>query len=189
MSTGKRAEPRPPCRSDACHNPPVHETPADLRLLQELLDRSYERAGAHLRDVITPDRRVSAARLAEMLAGVQVLVLATVTADGRPLTGPVDGLFYRGEFWFGSGHESVRFRHLRRRPPVSATHTQGEQFAVIVHGWAEEVEVGAPQHEGFRKLCLEVYGESWNEWGAPAAYAVIHADRTFAYGFPSPEPP
>ncbi len=136
--------------------------------------------------MVTPDRRVSAARLAEMLAGVQVLVLATVTADGRPLTGPVDGLFYRGEFWFGSGHDSVRFRHLRRRPSVSATHTRGEQFAVVVHGRAEEVEVGAPQHEGFRELCREVYGPGWDKWGATAPYAVIHADRMFAFGFPSP---
>ena len=35
----------------------VHETPADLAALQDLLDRSYATAGPHLLSIITPERR------------------------------------------------------------------------------------------------------------------------------------
>ena len=81
--------------------------------------------------------------------------LATVTGDGRPLTGPVDGIFYRGAFHFGSSPDSVRFRHIRVRPYVSATHLPREEFAVTVHGRAVAVDHRAD--EGFRATLLEVY--------------------------------
>jgi hypothetical protein len=166
----------------------VHETAEDLKELQLLLNRSYDRAGGHLREVVTPDRRVSAARLLGLLAGVQVLALATVTTDGRPLTGAVDGLFYRARFWFGSSPNSIRMRHLAARPYVSATHTRGESLAVTVHGRANIVDLADPLHAGFRAYCLETYGRDWGEWGAPASYALIEPDRMFAFGF-TPCPP
>src|ERR671938_1279339 len=97
----------------------MHETPEDLAALQELLDRSYDRAGAHLRRIITPERRLSAEELSERLTGMRLLALATSTRDGRPIVGPVDGLFFRGAFHFGSAPDSVRFRHIRARPDVS----------------------------------------------------------------------
>jgi hypothetical protein len=147
-----------------------------------MLDRSFRNAGPHLRSIITPDRRVSAKRLADRLVGVRVLTLATVTSDGRPITAPVDGLFYRGEFWFGSGDESLRFRHLRARPAVSATHTEGEAFAVTVHGVAHEIDTA--DHPGFRGYCLEVYGPAWEEWGAGVPYARIEARRMFTFEAP-----
>ena len=103
----------------------MHETPEDIARLQDLLDRSYAAGGPHLRSTITPERRLGAAELVERLQGMRLLVVATVTADGRPLTGPVDGIFYRGAFHFGSAPESIRLRHLRARPQVSATHLPG----------------------------------------------------------------
>jgi uncharacterized pyridoxamine 5'-phosphate oxidase family protein len=112
---------------------------------------------------------------------VQVLVLATVTAAGEPRTAPVDGLFFKGRFWFGSSHRSMRFRHIRARPQVSATVTHGEEVAVIVHGKAREVDTSAPEHSDFRDYLLDVYGESWNDWGAAAPYAVIEPARMFTY--------
>ena len=96
----------------------MHETEADLEALQRLLDESYASAGPHLRRIITPERRLGAAALAQRLVGMRLLALATVTADGRPVVGPVDGIFYRGAFWFGSAPDSVRFRHIRARPDV-----------------------------------------------------------------------
>jgi len=63
----------------------VYETEADLTALQDLLDRSYAAAGPHLRNVITPERRVGAAEPADRLTGMRLLALATVTADGRPI--------------------------------------------------------------------------------------------------------
>src|SRR6478609_4717746 len=132
----------------------VRETPDDLTALQDLLDRSYAAAGAHLLRIHTPDRRLSAAQVAERLDGMCLLALATVTADGRPLVGPVDGIFYRGAFHFGSSPDSVRFRHIRARPQVSATHLPGEELAVTMHGRAVPVDVSAGP---FRQALLDVY--------------------------------
>jgi hypothetical protein len=80
----------------------VHETPGDLADLQERLDRSYAAAGAHLLRIHTPERRLRSEQVAERLIGMCLLSLATVTSDCRPIVGPVDGIFYRGAFHFGS---------------------------------------------------------------------------------------
>src|SRR5436305_14533805 len=105
----------------------MHETDDDLNRLQQLIDRSYASAGEHLLAIHDPARRLSAEQVCERLTGMCLLVLATVTATGRPMTGPVDGIFYRGDFYFGSSPDSVRFRHIARRPFVSATHLPGEE--------------------------------------------------------------
>jgi hypothetical protein len=164
----------------------MHETPADRRALQELLDRSYVSAGAHLRAIITPQRRVAADQLIQRLAGMTLLTLATATADGRPIAGPVDGIFYRGAFHFGSSPDSVRFRHIRARPHVSATHLPGEEFAVTVHGAAVIVDIGAPEGAGLRQTLLEVYvpryGPEWEEFlDSGPVYARIEANRMFTF--------
>jgi hypothetical protein len=163
----------------------MRETAEDLARLQQLLDSSYEHAGAHLLGIHTPDRRVRAERLPELLDGMCLLALATVTADGRPLVGPVDGIFYRGAFHFGSSPDSVRFRHLRARPFVSATHAPREELAVTVHGRVVSVDVQAPEHAGFRQTLLEVYvpryGEAWEEFlDSGPVYVRIEAERMFA---------
>jgi|SRR4051794_39597186 len=161
----------------------MQETDADLAALQELIDRSYASAGAHLLGIHTPERRMSAEQVAERLAGMCLLTLATVTADGRPLTGPVDGIFYRGAFHFGSAPHSVRFRHIRARPWVSATHLPAEELAVTVHGRAEFVEVAG----GFRQTLLDIYVPRYGEqWGTEfldsgPAYARIDAERMFTF--------
>jgi nitroimidazol reductase NimA-like FMN-containing flavoprotein (pyridoxamine 5'-phosphate oxidase superfamily) len=168
----------------------VHETAADLAALQRLLDQSYAHAGRHLRDVIAPERRVTAAELAARLTGMRLLVLATVTADGRPIAGPVDGIFYRGAFWFGSAPDSLRFRHIRARPDVSATHLEGEPFAVTVHGRAHEVDLRDPDVAAFRATLAEVYtpryGAAWIEWAERNPYARIDARRMFTFNLDEP---
>src|SRR5213596_1484893 len=135
----------------------VRETPDDLTALQDLLDRSYASAGAHLLRIHTPERRLSAAQVGERLDGMCLLALATVTADGRPLVGPVDGIFYRGAFHFGSSPDSMRFRHIRSRPQVSAAHLVGEELAVTVHGRATPVDTRPDTGAAFREALLEVY--------------------------------
>lgn len=155
----------------------MHETADDLRALQQLLDDSRARAGTHLASIFTPELALSAEALAELMTGVRVLALATVTARSEPRVGPVDGLFYRGHWWFGSSPDSVRFAHIRRRPQVSAAHTEGEELAVVVHGVAHEVDVTAPERDGFRRYLVEVYGGDWEDWGAGAPYAWIEPTR------------
>src|ERR687883_66967 len=123
----------------------MHESRADLDALRELLDRSYAAAGAHLLRIHTPERRLNAEQVVERLTGMCLLALATVTSDWRPIVGPVDGIFFRGAFHFGSSRDSLRFRHIRARPQVSATHLPAEEFAVTVHGRAAEVDVRAAE--------------------------------------------
>jgi nitroimidazol reductase NimA-like FMN-containing flavoprotein (pyridoxamine 5'-phosphate oxidase superfamily) len=163
----------------------MRETAEDLAALQRLLDSSYERAGAHLLGIHSPDRRLRAEQLCELLRGMCLLSLATVTADCRPVVGPVDGIFYRGAFHFGSSPDSVRFRNIRSRPQVSATHVPREEFAVTVHGRAVPIDVRAPEHAGFRETLLEVYlpryGDEWEEFlDSGPVYARIEAERMFA---------
>jgi hypothetical protein len=159
----------------------MFETPNDLRELTELLDRSYARAGDHLRSIFTPERRIAAGELVALLPGVQVLNLATVTRACAPRVAPVDGLFYRGQFWFGSAAASVRFTHLRERPQVSASHTRGEELAIVVHGTAALIDTGDPAHDGFADYYRDVYGFGWTEWDIPVQFARINASRLYTY--------
>jgi nitroimidazol reductase NimA-like FMN-containing flavoprotein (pyridoxamine 5'-phosphate oxidase superfamily) len=165
----------------------VHETPDDIAALQELLDRSYATAGPHLLRIHTPERRMSAEQVAERLTGMCLLALATVTADGRPVVGPVDGIFYRGAFHFGSAPDSLRFRHIGARPEVSATHLPGEELAVTVHGRAVPVDIRSEADAGFRQTLLDIYVPRYGpEWGTTfldsgPVYARIDADRMFTF--------
>jgi nitroimidazol reductase NimA-like FMN-containing flavoprotein (pyridoxamine 5'-phosphate oxidase superfamily) len=158
----------------------MHETPEDLDRLQTLLDESWEQAGDHLKHLFKRDLLVPAEELAQLLTGVQVLVLATVTANGEPRAAPVDGLFYRGRWHFGSSPHSARFRHLRKRPAVSASHVRGEELAVIVHGHAREIDAQEEDGGGFHRYLLDVYGKGWYSFGVGASYAVIEPDRMFS---------
>jgi hypothetical protein len=169
----------------------MQETPADIAALQELLDRSFAVAGPHLRRIITPERRLTAEQVAERLTGMRLLALATVTADGRPIVGPVDGIFFRGAFHFGSSPDSVRFRHIGARPHVSATHLPGEELAVTVHGRAATVDIQGGSGAEFRQALLDVYvpryGPQWEEFiDSGPIYARIDADRMFTFHM---EPP
>jgi Pyridoxamine 5'-phosphate oxidase len=114
-------------------------------------------AGPHLRDIITDERRLSALQLTERLQGMRLVVLATVTADGRPLAGPVDGYFLHGTFWFSTGSGSVRRRHLARRPACSATHLPGEELAITVHGRSEVHALDDPANGDLLQAMLDEY--------------------------------
>ena len=166
------------------------DTPEEVDNLQRILDRSAAGAGEHLRGIITDERRLSAARLIERLPGMRLLVVATVTADGRPLAGPVDGYFLHGTFWFSSGRNSVRMRHLAARPAVSATHLPGEELAVTVHGRAELLDLRDPAGAELRQAMLDWYvprqGPEFEKWldalDAVAARIVPEKIFTFAMG-------
>jgi hypothetical protein len=169
----------------------MHESAEDLTQLQRLLDSSYARAGQHLLSIHTPDRRLDAGQVVQQLEGMCLLALATVTADNRPLVGPVDGLFFRGEFHFGSSSDSVRFRHIGQRPQVSAVHLPGEHLAVTVHGTAVPIDLRDPHAQEFRQTLLDVYvpryGPEWEQFIASGViYARIAAERMFAFTIDSP---
>ncbi len=163
----------------------MHESAAEIEALQDLLDRSYATAGAHLLSIHTAERRMSAEQVVSRLTGMCLLVLTTVTADGRPIGGPVDGIFYRGAFHFGSSPDSLRFRHIRARPHVSATHLPAEELAVTVHGRAVPVETGVEEGGGLRRALLDIYvpryGPEWEQFlDSGPVYAKIEAERMYA---------
>ncbi len=163
----------------------MNESREDMGRVQALLDRSYREAGTHLRSIHTAGRRLSASELAERLHGMRLLVVATVSAAGRPLTGPVDAVFHRGSFYFGTDRHALRWRHLARNRAVSATHLPSEDWAVVVHGSATRVDVGRADPEGLRRTLLDVYtpryGPQWEAFlDAGPVYARIDAERMFA---------
>ena len=163
----------------------MHETPEDLERLQELLDRSYVRAGSHLRSIWDEETRLDARALSAELATIQVLDLATVTASGEPRVAPVDGLFFRGRFWFGSAESSQRFRNIRRNPAVSGAVTRGlETFLVLVHGRAVETDPRGPEAEGFARMPRELYEFDWDAAHPAAPYAWIDASTLHAFKRP-----
>ena len=165
----------------------MKETPEELRRLQQLLDESAESAGPHLRGIITNEHRLSAEELSDRLQGMVLLVLATVTADGRPLVGPVDGYFIHGSFHFSSGRQSVRMRHLSVRPATSATHLPNEALAVTVHGTAELFELSDPRQPELRQAMLDHYlplqGPAFEEWleAENGLAARIEAQKLFVF--------
>ena len=168
------------------------ETPEEMDGLQQLLDRSAAAAGPHLRGIITDDRRLSAALVGQLLQGLRLLVVATVTADGRPLAGPVDGYFLHGSFYFSSGRDSVRMRHLAVRPGVSATYLPAENLALTVHGRAELFDVNDRARGELRQAMLNHYlplqGPGFETWldQADAVGARIVADKMFTFSSATP---
>jgi uncharacterized pyridoxamine 5'-phosphate oxidase family protein len=163
----------------------MYETEDDLDRLQVLLDASYARAGSHLRSIWDEQSRLNARALSAELVGVQVLDLATVTPRGEPRVAPVDGLFYRGRFWFGSAEHSQRFRNIRANPAVSGAVTRGlETFLVLVHGRAVETDPRGPEAEGFAAYPRELYAFDWDAAHPTAPYAWIDASTLLAFRRP-----
>ena len=174
-------------RTALCWNQEMLETSEEMTRLQRLLDESADGAGPHLRSIITDDRRLSAQQVCQKLQGMCLLALATVTADGRPLVGPVDGYLLHGSFHFSSGRDSVRMRHLTARPDASATHLPGDELAVTVHGRAELFEVSDPLHVDLRQAMLDTYlpkqgpaFETWLDRENPIGARIV-AEKMFTF--------
>jgi Pyridoxamine 5'-phosphate oxidase len=163
----------------------MYESDDELSALQDLLDRSYARAGDHLRSIWGEDSRLDARGLCDELAGVQVVDLATVTPRGEPRVAPVDGLFFRGSMWFGSAQSSGRFRNIRANPAVSgAIHRGLETFLVIVHGRAIETDPRGAEAGGFADYAREVYDFDWDALHPDAPYARIEGQTLLAFSRP-----
>jgi hypothetical protein len=83
----------------------------------------------------------------------------------------------------------VRFRHIRERPDVSATHVPREELAVTVHGRALPIDIGSPEDAEFRQTLLDIYtprfGDEWEEFLEKGVlYARIDAERMFTFQMP-----
>jgi nitroimidazol reductase NimA-like FMN-containing flavoprotein (pyridoxamine 5'-phosphate oxidase superfamily) len=164
----------------------VFETTEELASLDALLAESFGRAGDHLTSIISDDRRLSAADLSRYLVGVRHLVVATVTSDGEPRCSAVDGLFLHGHFWFSTSAQSIKARHLERRPAISGAHVVGDDVAVFVHGDARMVHGGPGEADAIRHFWTEVYDTSPEDWvptPRDARYVEIVPSSIFSYAF------
>ena len=143
--------------------------------------------GPHLRGIITDERRLSAAQVIERLQGMRLLAVATVTADGRPLAGPVDGYFLHGSFYFSSGRNSVRMRHLAARPAVSATHLPGRGTRRDRARPGRALRSSRPGRRELRQAMLDYYlprqGPEFETWldQLDAVGARIAAEKMFTF--------
>jgi hypothetical protein len=167
----------------------MFETQAEIAALQALLDRSMVQAGPHLRSIFE-GARMSASDLVGKMTGMQLLTVATLSRDGRPLAGAVDGYLLHGELRFSSGPEAVRTRQLRRNPAVSATWLPDESAQLTVHGEVEIVPFCDPRTAELRQAMLDHYvpraGPEWArfpdepERDGAVAFRVL-ARRAFGY--------
>src|ERR1044072_2634849 len=99
----------------------MRESAADLRTLQELLDRSIEQASPFLPTAFErPERALSAERLVARLDGALTVALGTVTAGGEPRVAPISAFLLRATFYVPTVAEAARARHLARRPTTAA---------------------------------------------------------------------
>jgi hypothetical protein len=153
----------------------VYESEAELDALDALLERSLAGATSHLKSIIRPgESTLTARQLVEVLSGMCVLTVSTVTANGEPRVSAVDGHFLHGCWVFGTDRSAAKARHLHARPAVSAAHLRGETLGVFTHGTAEELNPLAgpadPQWDAILGHLTNHYGESPLGWGDVVAY-------------------
>ena len=154
--------------------------------LQEVLDRSIERAGPYLRESFQmPAHSLNAAQLTGHLAGrLWTIALATVTAKGEPRVAPVGSLFVDGRFCVPILKSAARVKQLQRNAAVSASLFDEKDFALIVHGTARVIgtdDAGFDDVVAAHRAIDE--GRSVLDWGPSdqAAYIVVDPDRMFTF--------
>jgi hypothetical protein len=87
----------------------VYESEAELDALDALLERSLAGATSHLRSIIRRpgERTLTARQLADVLSGMCLLAVSTVTATGEPRVSAVDAHFLHGCWVFGNGRSAA----------------------------------------------------------------------------------
>ena len=158
----------------------MHETEADLLWLDRLIDSSHQAGGPHLQRVFQPQTRIGAEELVALMTAMQVLSVATVSRQGRPMISAVDGFVYRGRWYFGSALDSLKVIHLRARPWISLAHNRSDDLSVVVHGQAAFIDLAAGSNSGLAGMMADFYGSQW----APdpdAAYLVVEPERMFTF--------
>ena len=166
----------------------MDETAAELDGLQALLDRSFARASAHLRSIMTPERRLSAAQLVRLVPVPAVLNLATVTAAGAPRLSAVDGHLLHGRWHFSTAADSPKARQLRARVAVSVSYTPRDGVGVFCHGHA--VLLDGDARERLREHLGACYGSDPESWSESAIdYVRVDPDWLVGFAMSPPAPP
>ncbi|MGH3109912.1 MAG: pyridoxamine 5'-phosphate oxidase family protein [Gaiellaceae bacterium] len=159
----------------------MYETDDELRRLQQLLDRTLERANPHLTSIVTPERRLTAEQVVAYLQGTKHVAFATVNEQGEPRVAPLDGVFVRGRFTVGTGARAARLRHLRANPACSAVHMDGDVVGIAAHGRAAILEQGDEGVEELDRIWTGIYGSSPFSWGEGVVFMVVEPSSMWAY--------
>jgi hypothetical protein len=157
----------------------MYESGEELAAMQELLDASFARASEHLRDIMAPERRMSAQRIAEEMPSPAVLNVATVTARGEPRISALDGHLLHGRWHVTTAGSSPKAVQLHARPAVSASYTPRDGYGVFVHGTAAFLD--GPERSELIEHCERVYGRSPETFGEGIAY--VRIDPSWMVGF------
>jgi hypothetical protein len=157
----------------------MRETPDEIAALQDLIDRSFDTASAHLRGIMEPQRRLTAEQLVADVPSPAVLNVATVTRSGEPRLSALDGHFLHGRWHFTTAGDSPKAVHLRARPAVSASYTPRDGYGIFCHGRA--TLLAGDERQQLIEHCTRVYGQSPENFGDGIAY--VRIEPTWLVGF------
>jgi predicted pyridoxine 5'-phosphate oxidase superfamily flavin-nucleotide-binding protein len=142
--------------------------------LAAVQDRTFARATKLTAGSYPPERRLTAAQLAEYLDRRAFAVIATARPDGRPHA-VISGYVRRDDlFWLPVAEDSVRERNVRHQPWTTLVITHGERdehVVVIVEG-AATVVATADVPAGVRE-------QARGEWAG--AWLRVRAERVISY--------
>ena len=159
----------------------MYESVEDIQQLQDLLDRSIERAGTFLRQSFEmPEHSLSARQFVHFWQRVQTIALATVTRNSEPRVAPIGALLLRGRFYIPTVMAAARTRHILHSPTVSFTLYQGNEVAVIAHGSATIIQAGDADFADIETFQREATGTSVQEWGE-GIFLQITPETLFTY--------
>ncbi|MEU4393031.1 pyridoxamine 5'-phosphate oxidase family protein [Kribbella sp. NPDC023855] len=161
----------------------MRETSEEVEELQRLLDAAYERSTEHLRSIISGERQLTAAELAEALQGMCTLNLATVTAKGEPRISAVDGHFLHARWVFTTSGQAAKARHLRARSAASISYVDGERIGVFSHGQVEFLGTDHPDFAEIEDHLVAHYGSSPSTWADDIVYCRLQPHWMVGYAF------
>lgn len=161
----------------------MRETTEEIVALQQLLERSHAGASRHLRGIINDERTLTARNIVDLMTGMRVLSVATVTAQGEPRISAMDGHFLHGTWTFSTDATAVKAKHLAARPAVSVAHVDGEELALFAHGQAERLGAGHPALDEVIEHWTTHYGQSPLEWAEDIAMYRLVPTWMVGYAF------
>ncbi|WP_328321381.1 pyridoxamine 5'-phosphate oxidase family protein [Kribbella sp. NBC_00382] len=161
----------------------MKETSEEVGDLQRLLEAAYERSTEHLREIISDERRLTAAELVRILQGMCTLNLATVTAKGEPRISAVDGHFLHARWVFTTSMQAAKARQLKARPAASISYVDGERIGVFSHGQVEFLTTDHPDFAEIEAHLVAHYGSSPSSWADEIAYCRLQPHWMVGYAF------
>ncbi|GAA3560198.1 pyridoxamine 5'-phosphate oxidase family protein [Kribbella ginsengisoli] len=161
----------------------MKETSEEVAELQRLLEAAYGRSTEHLREIINDERRLTADELVQLLQGMCVLNLATVTAKGEPRISAVDGHFLHARWVFTTSAQAAKARQMRARPAASISYVDGERLGVFSHGQVEFLTTDHPDFAEIEAHLVAHYGSSPSTWADEIAYCRLQPHWMVGYAF------